>query len=80
VSGEAKYTDDLPPPSQLLHAALVMSTRAHAKLLSVDPTPALQVNPFLFINMVETMVPPSSLTVFLEGEDGQTYFGHVRLI
>jgi xanthine dehydrogenase/oxidase len=36
VTGEAIYVDDIPLPSNALHAALVTSTRAHARLLSVD--------------------------------------------
>jgi len=40
VSGEAIYTDDIPLPKGAVHAALVMSTRAHARILSIDPKPA----------------------------------------
>lgn len=47
VSGEAKYTDDLPVPPNTLHAALVLSTQAHARLLSVDPSPAAAVEGFV---------------------------------
>ncbi|MEO8102982.1 MAG: xanthine dehydrogenase molybdopterin binding subunit [Betaproteobacteria bacterium] len=36
VSGEAVYVDDIPELSATLHAALGMSDRAHARLLSVD--------------------------------------------
>ena len=39
VTGEALYTDDLPEPAGLLHAAIGMSAQAHARLLSVDLTP-----------------------------------------
>jgi xanthine dehydrogenase large subunit len=39
VTGEALYTDDLPEPAALLHAAIGMSARAHARLLSVDLAP-----------------------------------------
>jgi len=39
VTGEALYTDDLPEPVGLLHAAIGMSARAHARLLSVDLAP-----------------------------------------
>ena len=41
VCGEAKYTDDIAEPRGCLHAALVMSVKAHAKVLSVDPSLAL---------------------------------------
>ena len=42
VCGEARYTDDIPAPPGLLHAALVLSSRPHAKLLEVDPSAALE--------------------------------------
>ena len=45
VSGEAKYTDDMPLPPGGLHAVLVMSTKPHARLVSVDPSQALKVGP-----------------------------------
>ena len=45
VTGEAQYTDDVPLPPNVLHAALVTSTRPHAKILSVDASAAEQVNP-----------------------------------
>ncbi|KAF8057662.1 XDH1 [Scenedesmus sp. PABB004] len=43
VSGQAQYTDDVPLPPNTLHAALVTSTRPHARLLSVDHSAALAV-------------------------------------
>jgi xanthine dehydrogenase large subunit len=36
VSGEAAYTDDLPEPKGLLHAALGVSPIAHGKLTAID--------------------------------------------
>ncbi|BBM98107.1 xanthine dehydrogenase/oxidase [Marchantia polymorpha subsp. ruderalis] len=36
VTGEAEYVDDVPVPANILHAYLVLSTRPHAKILSVD--------------------------------------------
>ncbi|MGR6430091.1 xanthine dehydrogenase molybdopterin binding subunit [Rhizobium sp. PAMB 3174] len=36
VSGTADYIDDMPEPANLLHGALGLSTRAHAKILSMD--------------------------------------------
>lgn len=41
ATGEAAYTDDLPPYSNELYGALVLSQRAHAKVLIVDATQAL---------------------------------------
>jgi xanthine dehydrogenase large subunit len=36
VSGGAAYTDDLPEPRDLLHVAVGMSSKAHARLRAVD--------------------------------------------
>lgn len=41
VAGTARYIDDLPEPEGLLHAALCLSDRAHAKILGVDLSAAL---------------------------------------
>jgi xanthine dehydrogenase/oxidase len=43
VTGEAQYTDDIPPMKNELYGCLVLSTKAHAKLKSVDHAPALDV-------------------------------------
>jgi xanthine dehydrogenase large subunit len=39
VSGEARYTDDIPEPKGTLHAAIGVSTRPHARLESIDLDP-----------------------------------------
>ncbi|EGX47998.1 hypothetical protein AOL_s00081g325 [Orbilia oligospora ATCC 24927] len=39
--GEAQYTDDLPHRKNELFGCFVLSTKAHAKILSVDESPAL---------------------------------------
>lgn len=39
VTGEALYIDDLPEPQGLLHVALGLSAKAHARLLKVDLDP-----------------------------------------
>jgi xanthine dehydrogenase large subunit len=36
VAGTAAYTDDLPEPRELLHLAVGMSARAHAKIKKID--------------------------------------------
>ncbi len=41
VAGTARYIDDLPEPEGLLHAALVLGDRAHAKILTIDLSAAL---------------------------------------
>ena len=40
-TGEAQYTDDIPVQKNELYGCLVLSTKAHAKLVDVNPTPAL---------------------------------------
>lgn len=40
-TGEAQYTDDIPAQKNELIGCLVLSTKAHAKLLNVDAGPAL---------------------------------------
>ncbi|KAL1925143.1 uncharacterized protein VTP21DRAFT_26 [Calcarisporiella thermophila] len=42
VTGEAIYIDDIPKQVGELYGALVMSEKAHAKILSVDPSEALE--------------------------------------
>lgn len=42
VTGQAQYTDDIPRLHNELFGRLVLSTKAHAKLLNVDPLPALE--------------------------------------
>jgi len=43
TTGEAQYTDDIPPLKNELYGCLVLSTKAHAKLKSVDWSAALEV-------------------------------------
>ncbi|XP_038214849.1 xanthine dehydrogenase [Zerene cesonia] len=42
VTGEAIYCDDMPVAENELYLAFVLSTKAHAKLVSVDPQEALK--------------------------------------
>lgn len=44
VTGEAVYVDDMPKIGNEGFGALVLSTRAHAKILSVDPSGALEMS------------------------------------
>ncbi|OJD15331.1 xanthine dehydrogenase, molybdopterin binding subunit [Emergomyces pasteurianus Ep9510] len=41
ATGQAEYVDDMPHQENELYGALVLSQRAHAKIVSVDWTPAL---------------------------------------
>lgn len=40
VTGEAEYSDDTPMPPNCLHAALVLSTKPHARILSINDSAA----------------------------------------
>lgn len=40
VTGEALYADDTPMPPNGLHAALVLSRKPHARILSIDDSVA----------------------------------------
>lgn len=42
ATGEAEYVDDMPPLHRELYGALVLSERAHARMVEVDWTPALE--------------------------------------
>lgn len=41
VTGEAQYIDDIPVAKNELHGCFVLSTKAHAKIKSIDYSPAL---------------------------------------
>ncbi|KAK0706964.1 molybdopterin binding aldehyde oxidase/xanthine dehydrogenase [Lasiosphaeria miniovina] len=43
VTGEAQYTDDIPSLKNELYGCMVLSTKAHAKLKSVDYSAALEI-------------------------------------
>ncbi|GES61739.1 xanthine dehydrogenase [Aspergillus terreus] len=43
ATGEAQYTDDTPVLQNELFGCMVLSTKAHAKILSVDPSAALDI-------------------------------------
>lgn len=40
-TGEAQYTDDIPVQKNELYGVMVLSTKAHAKILDIDPEPGL---------------------------------------
>jgi xanthine dehydrogenase/oxidase len=42
ATGEATYVDDIPKYDNELYAALVLSTKAHAKIISIDASEALK--------------------------------------
>lgn len=42
-TGEAQYTDDIPVQKNELYGCMVLSSKAHAKILKVDASPALDI-------------------------------------
>jgi len=44
ATGEAVYIDDMPRFEHEVYLALVLSSKAHAKILSIDPTEALKLD------------------------------------
>ncbi|UJR09845.1 hypothetical protein I4U23_014070 [Adineta vaga] len=51
TTGEAKYIDDMPSLPNTLHAALVLSTQPHAKIINIDLSSALNVPGYVtFVN------------------------------
>lgn len=62
ATGEAEYVDDMPPQDRELYGALVLSERAHAKITSVDWSPALA--PGLAVGYVDKNDIPSELNAW----------------
>ncbi len=56
VSGEAWYTDDIPEPSGLLHVAVGMSAKAHARIRKIDLN-AVRAAPGVFDVMTADDIP-----------------------
>jgi xanthine dehydrogenase/oxidase len=42
-TGEAIYTDDIPSPANLLHGSLILASKCHAILASINAEPALSI-------------------------------------
>lgn len=57
-TGEAQYTDDIPVHKNELYGALVLSTKAHAKIVGIDTEAALNL-PGVFIPSHSAFVPRS---------------------
>jgi xanthine dehydrogenase/oxidase len=58
TTGKALYTDDMPCSREELHAALVLSSQAHAKVLNIDLSAARKVEGFVdFISSSDQKEP-----------------------
>ena len=83
VTGEAIYTDDIALPKGALHAALVTSTIAHARVVSVDTSIAATCTGFVaYIDHTDVVgcndigAPVQDEEVFCTGE--VKYYGAVN--
>jgi xanthine dehydrogenase/oxidase len=61
-TGEAEYIDDMPPQSRELYGALVLSSRARAKLIEVDFSAAI--GPGLAVGYVDKNSLPKALNMW----------------
>ncbi|OJJ08598.1 hypothetical protein ASPVEDRAFT_89810 [Aspergillus versicolor CBS 583.65] len=50
ATGEAEYVDDMPPLHRELHGALVLSERAHARIVEVDWAPVFEVGALGYVD------------------------------
>lgn len=69
VTGEALYTDDIPTPTGCLYAALVTSTKGHAKLISVDPKPAEACPGFVAFYCAKDVTGDNNIGAILKDEE-----------
>ncbi|XP_003473062.1 xanthine dehydrogenase/oxidase [Cavia porcellus] len=81
ASGEAVYCDDIPRYENELSLRLVTSTRAHAKILSIDTSEAQKVPGFVCFLSAED-IPGSNVTGLFDDEtvfakDEVTCIGHI---
>ncbi|MFN4275593.1 MAG: xanthine dehydrogenase molybdopterin binding subunit [Ferrovibrio sp.] len=68
VAGTARYIDDLPEPEGLLHAALCLSDRAHAKILGIDLSAALALPGVVAAITVQDVPGDSDIAPVFPGE------------
>ncbi|XP_067680728.1 xanthine dehydrogenase/oxidase-like [Haliotis asinina] len=78
TTGEAIYVDDLPKVEGELYAALVLSTKAHAKIVSVDPSEALRMPGI--IDYVSLKDVPGATTWGLVVPDEEEIFASEKVI
>ena len=69
MSGEAIYTDDIVAPNKTLYGALVMSTQAHAKVLSIDDSAARLCTGFVRFICAKDMVGSNKLGAIVKDEE-----------
>ncbi|XP_030952355.1 xanthine dehydrogenase 1-like [Quercus lobata] len=69
VTGEAEYTDDVPIPPSSLHAALILSRKAHARILSIDDSEAKASPGFAGIFLAKDVPGDNKIGPVIEDEE-----------
>lgn len=69
VTGEAEYTDDVPIPPRSLHAALILSRKAHARILSIDDSEAKASPGFAGIFLAKDVPGDNKIGPVIEDEE-----------
>lgn len=69
VCGEAQYTGDKPLPSNALFAVLVMSQRAHARIVSIDDTEARQCPGFVTLLTAKDVTGNNHIGAIVKDEE-----------
>lgn len=69
VTGEAQYTDDTPLPKDSYHAALVTSTRAHARLLKIDSSAIESMDGFIAIYTAKDITGENHIGAVIKDEE-----------
>ncbi|KAF2172542.1 hypothetical protein M409DRAFT_17772 [Zasmidium cellare ATCC 36951] len=72
-TGEAQYTDDIPVQKNELYGCMVLSTKPHARLLSVDPSPAMDI-PGVFDYVDHNDLPNSQANYWGAPNCDETFF------
>lgn len=69
VTGNTKYVDDMPLPANAVHACLVTSTKAHARVLSVDTSGAEKCPGYVAYICAKDVIGNNNIGVIVKDEE-----------
>jgi xanthine dehydrogenase molybdopterin-binding subunit B len=69
VTGATKYVDDMPLPANAVHACLVTSTKAHARVLSVDTSAAEKCAGYVTYICAKDVIGSNKMGVIVKDEE-----------
>lgn len=69
MTGEAEYIDDMPTPQYTLHAALLLSEKAHARILSIDDSLAKSSPGFISLFLSKDVPGSNKIGVLIQDEE-----------